>query len=179
MSTKAGEVQNYTLENACYFITITARKFIPLFRDEEVVRILFDSLEYLRHKDGLKVYAYVVMPNHIHLVVGCDSKAMNDIVGSFKSYTSRSIAEYLELNDEQRLKEIQKVAYKGQSYAIWQETFRSEVICDEAFLRQKVDYIHNNPVKGGLVESVDDWQHSSYAQLQGDNFVLGFKVDNF
>lgn len=175
--------KNYSLENACYFITITARKFIPLFTDETVVRILFDSLEFLRRNDGLKVYAYIVMPNHIHLVVGCDSKSINNMVGGFKSYTSRSIAEYLELNNAPLLKKFEKSAYKGQNYAIWQETFRSEIIYDEAFLRQKVDYIHNNPVKGGLVESADDWQYSSCRQFECDasfgNPVSGFKVDVF
>jgi REP element-mobilizing transposase RayT len=175
--------KNYTLENACYFITITVRKFVPLFQDGEVVRILFNSLEFLRHEHGLKVYAYVVMPNHIHLVAGCDAKIMNNMIGNFKSYTSRSIAEYLELNKSQLLRKFEKSAYKGQNYAIWQETFRSEVVFSEDFLKQKVDYIHNNPVKAGLVELVDDWQYSSYRQLEGDvlsgNAEFVFKVDAF
>jgi REP element-mobilizing transposase RayT len=175
--------KNYTLENACYFITITVRKFVPLFQDDEVVRILFDSLEFLRRSDGLKVYAYVVMSNHVHLLIGCDAKIMNNMIGSFKSHTSRSIAECLELNESQFLKEFEKSAYKGQNYAIWQETFRSEVVYSDDFLKQKVYYIHNNPVKGGMVESAGDWKYSSFGQLEegessGDvNF--GFKVDNF
>jgi len=173
--------KNYSLENACYFITVTARKFIPLFQGAEVVRILFDSLEFQRRNNGLKVYAYVVMPNHIHLVVGSDPKIMNNVIGCFKSYTSRSIAEYLDVNDAQLLKKLQNSAYKGQSYAVWQETFRSEVIYGEVFLKQKVDYIHNNPVKSGLVESADDWKYSSYRQLEGDalldNIIFEFELD--
>jgi hypothetical protein len=61
--------KNYNEEDCMYFVTTTLRKYTPLFLDDKIVNIIFDSLSFLRKNKGLKVYAYVVMPEHIHLVV--------------------------------------------------------------------------------------------------------------
>lgn len=171
--------KNHSLENACYFVTTTLRKFTPLFSDDKIVCIVFDSLEYLRQNQGLKVYAYVIMPNHIHLIVGCDSNDIITIVGNFKSYTSRDIAKYLKENKPELFERLKQLAYKGQNYGVWQKTFRSEVIYEESFMNQKLNYIYNNPVKRGLAKSPDGWKYSSYKQLEDDTIVSNgiFKID--
>jgi REP element-mobilizing transposase RayT len=173
--------KNHRLENAQYFIMTTLRKFIPLFTDDKVVSFIYDSLNYLRRNKGLKVYAYVIMPEHLHLVAGCGSDNINSLLGDFKSYTSRRIAEYIGVKDKALFDELQKAAYAGQKHAAWQETFRSEVIFETYFLKQKVDYIHNNPVRRGLVELPGDWKHSSYKCIEDDGVLddIVFKVDSF
>jgi REP element-mobilizing transposase RayT len=94
---------------------------------------------------------------------------MSVLIGDFKRFTSRQIAEYLQLESPLLFKKCKAFAYKGQNYAIWQETFRSEVIYREEFLRQKVDYIHMNPVRRGLVKNPDDWRYSSFNQMWEDD----------
>lgn len=218
--------KNYTKENCLYFVTTTLRKFIPLFLDDEVVKIVFSSLDFLRKNKGLKVYAYVIMPEHLHLVVDlfrcedtpkhqskcedatkyqprCDDATKHQpkcedtpeyqpmygdilerqkitvIFGDFKRFTSRQIAKYLQSKRPLLFEKCKTFAYKGQNYAIWQETFRSEVIYTKKFLRQKIDYLHMNPVRRGLVKNPEDWKNSSFNQLWKDDEVIesAFTVD--
>ena len=218
--------KNFNKENCMYFVTATLRKFNPLFLDAEVVKIIFNSLDFLRNNKGLKIYAYVIMPEHLHLVVSlfrCEDKPKHQIkcedtpkhqpacmdtlkhqleyedtteykpeydktpeyqpiygdipehrkitvlFGDFKRFTSRQIAKYLQSKSPVLFEKCKVSAYKGQNYAIWQETFRSEVIYKEEFLRQKVDYIHMNPVRRGLVKKPDEWENSSFNQIWKDD----------
>ena len=149
-------------------MTATLRNFTPLFLDKEIVSFVLRSLDYLRNNKGLKIYAYVVMPEHIHFIGSCKGK-ITTIVGDFKRFTSREIARYMEINNPMLFEKVKADAYKGQNYAIWQETFRSEVIYEKKFLEQKINYTHNNPVRRGLVANAGDWTYSSFNQIMSDN----------
>ena len=170
--------KNYNHENSLYFVTTTIRDFVPLFEDENIVSIILDSWMFLRLNKGLDLYAYVIMPEHVHFIAKSEQVKINTLVGDFKRFTSRQIAKYLEEDKADLFEKFKKAAYKGQNYAIWQETFRSEVVTGRKFLEQKINYIHNNPVKRGLVSCPGDWKLSSFRQLvdlQSDESV--FKVD--
>ena len=172
--------KNYQADNSYYFITTTLREFIPLFNDEKIVKIVLDSLEYLREHAALKLYAYVIMPEHLHLIAGIDKASITEVAGAMKSFTSREIAKYLRDKKTALFAKLKKAAYKNQNYAVWQETFRSEVIYEGKFLRQKLNYIHNNPVKRGLVEKPGDWKHSSFKQIESGIVREGeFIMDSF
>ena len=151
---------------------------MPLFEDENIVSIILDSWRYLRQDKGLNLYAYVIMPEHVHFIAKSEQVKINTIVGDFKRFTSRQIAKYLQEVDANLFERFRRAAYKGQNYAIWQETFRSEVVTGKKFLEQKINYIHNNPVKRGLVSCPGAWKLSSFGQitdLPSDEPV--FKVD--
>src|SRR3990170_204069 len=160
--------KNYNQENGCYFVTAALRNFTPLFDEREIVSIVFDSLNFLRRNKGLKIYAYVVMPEHVHLVASAGEASITTLIGDFKRFTSRNIAEWLRVNNPPLFEKLKADAYRGQNYAVWQETFRSEVIYERKFLVQKIDYIHNNPVRRGLVEEPGDWRYTSFNQMEGD-----------
>jgi len=165
--------KNLSQKNSCYFITATLRNFTPVFLDDRAVSIVFDSLDFIRANKGLKIYAYVVMPEHIHLMAGSDTQDISALIGGFKSFTSRKIAEMLATGNPARLNKLKKAAYNGQNHAVWQETFRSELVYGNKFFAEKTNYIHNNPVRRGLVECPADWKHSSFNQVERGEKLAG------
>ena len=78
-----------------HFITLTVLHWIPVFTRQETVNILLDSLRLLS-KEGLKVYAYVVLENHCHLVV--QSEALDRDISRYKSYTAKQMIQYFSNN---------------------------------------------------------------------------------
>ncbi|MFP4331769.1 MAG: transposase [Campylobacterales bacterium] len=70
-----------------HFLTLTVLHWIPLFTNKDSVQILLDSLKHLQQNDNLKIYAYVILENHLHLVASSDDIANS--MAKFKKYTAR------------------------------------------------------------------------------------------
>ena len=76
-----------------HFVTCTILHWIPIFTRKESVQIVLDCLEFLKEKDNLKIYAYVILENHLHLVVQSDDLAKT--MESFKKFSAKKILELL------------------------------------------------------------------------------------
>ena len=152
-----------------HFVTLTVLHWIPVFTRPDTVGILLDSLRYLSG-DGLKVYAWVVLENHCHFVL--QSKALDRDIARLKSWTAKRLIQYLaDHNVRQILEQLAfyKKAYKeDRGYQFWQEGVHPELIQGQAMMRQKVEYIHQNPVKRGYVDEAVHWRYSS-ARDYADN----------
>ncbi len=154
-----------------HFITCTVLHWIPVFTRPSTVDIVLESLRHLCN-EKLRLYAYVILENHLHLVV--QSQNLPRDIARFKSFTARQLIAYL---DENRVKPIleqlafYKKAHKGdRAYQFWQEGYHPELIQGEDMMRQKIDYIHHNPVKRGYVDRPEHWRYSSarnYAGIAG------------
>ena len=133
-----------------HFVMLTVLHWIPVFTRPETMKNLLESLKFLS-KDGLKVYAYVILENHCHFVL--QSNALDRDIARYKSYTAKQMIQYL---SEHKIKQIleqlafYKKAHKNdRAYQFWQEGVHPELIQGDEIMRQKVDYIHQNPVKRG------------------------------
>ena len=155
-----------------HFLTCTVLEWLPVFTRPEAARIILDSWSYLRLESGLKLYGYVILENHLHFVA-C-SRNLNRDLHRFKSYTARKILDHLqEIKHTGFLKHLQ--TFKDQhkidrEYQLWQEDSHPEMIMNEDMLRQKLDYIHANPIKRGYVDLPEHWRYSSarnYAWHEG------------
>ncbi|OHB85244.1 MAG: transposase [Planctomycetes bacterium RIFCSPHIGHO2_02_FULL_38_41] len=146
-----------------YFITSTIIEWIPVFTKREYFDIVVQSLSYCRQSKSLKLFAYVVMDNHVHLIASSDK--LSQIIRDFKSYTAREIIKTAKLDERKWLLnqfEYYKKKYKKDSeYQVWQEGFHPQMIMEEEVFRQKVEYIHHNPVKRGFVDQAEHWVYSS------------------
>ena len=137
-----------------HFLTCTVVDWLPLFSSPAVVDILYASWRFLQVHARLTLYAYVIMENHLHLIAS--SPDLSKEIGDFKSFTARQIIDYLK--DQQAGHVLQqlaqgKAAHKvDREYQVWQEGSHPQLIQDEAMMRQKIEYIHNNPVKRGYVD---------------------------
>ena len=159
---------------APYFITVTTVNWLPLFGNMEIARIVLDSLRFLMAKQRLILHAYVIMENHLHLVAG--SEDLSRVIGDFKSFTARKCIDYYKeqhidfvLDQLASLKMKTKV---DREYQFWQEGSHPQRIMDEAMLRQKIDYIHYNPVRRGYIDLAEQWRYSSARDYLGIPGVL-------
>ncbi|MGE4560644.1 MAG: transposase [Desulfobulbus sp.] len=164
----------YTIHEAQapHFLSCTVVNWLPLFSNPDLVDILLDSWRFLHSKGRLTLYAYVIMENHVHLIAGAEN--LRKEIGDFKSFTARRMIDlFKERKADHILQQLalQKAGFKtDRQYQLWQEGSHPQEIQDEAMMRQKVEYIHNNPVKRGYVDDPVHWRYSSarnYAGLPG------------
>ena len=80
-------------ENLPYFCTITVLDWTPVFIDARYIDTVIESLQFSRTKKGLQLFAYVIMPNHLHLIAAADD--LHAVIRDFKRFTSRTIHDRL------------------------------------------------------------------------------------
>ena len=155
-----------------YFLTCTIVGWLPVFTRPEAVQIIFDSWQFLQDHDRLRIYGYVILENHLHLVAS--SPDLSKEIGDFKSFTARKIIDFLEERKAQvLLKQLRfhKARHKtDRDYQVWQEGSHPQQIKDDAMMRQKLEYMHNNPLARGYIDEAVHWRYSSarnYAGAQG------------
>lgn len=155
-----------------YFITATTVKWMPLFSNPEIVSILLGSLKFLAESERITLFTYVIMENHLHLIAS--SADLSGEISKFKSFTARKCIDYyLESKNDFILDQLafHKLKHKtDRSYQFWQEGSHPQRIENAAVMKQKIDYIHANPVRRGYVELPEHWRYSSagsYAGIEG------------
>ena len=152
-----------------HFLTCTIVEWLPLFTRPEWVGILLDAWRYQQNEQGMQLFGYVILENHLHYVA--QAKDLGSCVRSFKSFTARRIVDHLERSNAERVLErlrFTKRAYKtDRVYQVWQKGTHAEVIWSEDVMRQELDYIHHNPVKRGYVDVGEHWRYSSARDYQG------------
>ncbi len=157
-----------------YFITSTIMNWIQIFNSESYYDLLFQNLVFYQSKYEMEIIAYVLMPEHFHLI--SKAKALGKAIQAFKSYTAKKIIEKLYIDKNYPvLDELRKLKLKykiDSEFQIWQEGAHPQEIQNNLILKQKTEYIHNNPVKRGLVDNQEDWEYSS-ARF----YLMGTKSD--
>jgi len=158
-----------TEPNNPHFLTCTVMEWLPVFTRPETVQILLDCWAYLREREGFRLYGYVVLENHLHFVA--QAERLDKCVNSFRSFTARRIIDHLEAHRVERLLarlRFAKRAHKvDREYQFWQEGVHAELVFSEALMREKLDYIHANPVKRGYVDEPEHWRYSSARNYAG------------
>ena len=154
-----------------HFLTCTVVNWLPLFASRRVIDIIVDALTFLREERQVRIFAYVIMENHLHLIAA--GEQLSHKIGCFKSYTARQIVDYLKerrAKDYLLLLKIGKLDYKkDQEFQVWQEGSHPQELASELIMEQKIEYIHNNPLERGYVEDPVHWMYSSarnYAELE-------------
>ena len=137
--------------------------------------LIIESLKFLRENGSLKIFAYVILENHLHMIVS--SEDLSNTMMRFKAYTARRIIDYAESNNNswllEQLKNEKKAFKVDRNYQLWQEGFHPQRIQSEEMLRQKILYIHSNPVRRGYVDDPTYWVYSSARNyLNNDHSVL-------
>ncbi len=84
-----------------YFVTFTVHQWVDVFSRKQYIEILIDSLKFCQTKKGSKIYAWVVMSNHVHLILRSDDNKLSDIIRDFKKYTSTKIVKAIQENKKE------------------------------------------------------------------------------
>jgi putative transposase len=155
-------------QKGVYFITCTVNQWVDVFTRKEYVKILLDSLRFCQKNKGLEIFSWVVMTNHIHLIIGTKQENLSDIIRDFKKYTSTKIvAAIRESKVESRKKWMLWLLKKEDGILFWQEGYHGEEITTPNFYKVKQDYIHNNPVTAGMVEKEGEYLYRSCGSIYG------------
>ncbi len=167
-------------ESALYFLTFTVVGWIDIFSRRIYRDVLIDSLDYARKKKGLLLHAYVIMTNHIHLLARAkEDYKLSAIVRDFKKFTSKRIYELLDNPEESRREWMKTIFLKAgylnkdnETFQLWKQDNHPVAVYSDYVINQKMNYIHNNPVKAGFVANPEDWIYSSARNYSSMDYVL-------
>ena len=143
------------------FITVTCLEWKPVLQDDRFKEIIISSLSFLSKDNRVTVYAFVIMQNHFHLIW----KIMNEhtreaVQRDFLRYTSQQILKVLR-NEQSPIQQDLVVNAKDRKRQVWERNSLSISLWSSKVLWQKINYIHQNPVKAGLCKYVEDYYYSS------------------
>ncbi|MBN2134323.1 MAG: transposase, partial [Acidobacteria bacterium] len=136
-----------SLKNQVYFTTLMVKGGHHIFDSSQKCEILIEAFQYYQVRRSLKIYAYVIMRNHLHLIAEADD--MIAFVRDFKKITSTRFKEYIKTNEPNTLKIFINDKNKFQ---FWKRGNMPKLVWTEKYFRQKKEYIENNPVRKGYVE---------------------------
>ena len=170
-------IKNKISEGYVYFLTMTIVNWIDVFTRPVYKHIIVDALKYNQENKGLVIYAWCLMSNHLHLIAEADEKHnMSDILRDFKKFTSKAIVKEIGENQEESRKKwmLSEFEFAGRyksnikNYIFWQDGNEAKEIHSNSFLEQKLEYIHENPVKAEIVENDYEYLYSSAKNYAGE-----------
>jgi putative transposase len=170
-------------QDKLYFVSFSTVYWLDVFIRNEYKEIVLDSLRDCQRDKGLEIYSWCIMTSHIHMIIGTHGEKMENIMGSFKTFTSRKIKESIKNNSTESRREwllwMMKQAGKKNSnnkdFQFWDQDNHPIELFDNEIMQQKLDYIHNNPVEAGFVSKGEDWLWSSAIDYAGGSGLLEIK----
>lgn len=160
-----------------YYVTFTVVEWLPVFIDETACKILTDSLNFCRKSKCLGVNAYVIMPTHAHAIlfdIEFNAERLKHTVDDMRKFTGRRLLDYSAKHLPKCFTgEFQRHAGNDRDRRFWQPTQHPVGIFSGRFWKQKMDYLHHNPCRKGLVSRPEDWWFSSarYWSVREENDV--------
>jgi putative transposase len=180
------EKEGYQIRNqqARHFLTFTVCGWIDLFTRKEYKDILIDSLKYCQKEKGLELNAFVIMSNHIHLIgKAIGNCTLSDIVRDFKKFTHKKMITIIDSEKEsRRLWMLHQFKYyasrhsRNEHYQIWTNDNHPEECFTEDFTFVKLNYLHQNPVRAGIVEDAEEYIYSSAANYMGRKGIINIDL---
>lgn len=153
--------------SGCIFLTVNAYKRLPIFREPALCEIFFRELNFYRQKYASRLYGYVLLPDHFHLLLDFSTdKRLADFLRDFKSAVGRSVVDWAKGHNRTKLLAQFQLATsprrtKDPSYCVLQPGSYARAVTSASMFRQKLEYIHANPVRECLVEKAIDYSYSS------------------
>jgi putative transposase len=152
-----------------HFVTFSCYHRRPLLTTDSARRTFELALERVRHTSRLHVYGYVIMPEHVHLLLSePDRGLLADALKSLKQGVSRRLLgapfkPSFGLSGDFKVSRDDDVSENSPQH-FWQKRYYDFNVRDYAQFLEKLRYIHRNPVKRGLCEHPEDWEWSSFRQ---------------
>ena len=165
-------------KDGAHFLTFQVVGWVDLFSRRDYRDVVIDSFKYCQQNKGLNLFAFVIMSNHIHLLAQSEVGDLSGFIRDFRRYTSKRFVEIMESGKESR-SEWMGMVFKyhaklkdNQTHQVWTHENHAEHIYSQKFIEQKVQYIHNNPVRSGIVVNPEDYLYSSARNYAGLESVI-------
>ncbi|MEO5562678.1 MAG: transposase [Chitinophagaceae bacterium] len=152
-----------------HFITFAVVECVDVFTRPLYKDILLDSIRHCQAKRDLFLHAWCLMTNHVHLIASAKNNDTSEILRDFKKFTSKKIVAAIENNPQESRREWMLPIFRkhgeensrNTNHQFWQQDNHPMECFGPAFTMQKLNYIHNNPVKAGIVDKAEEYLHSS------------------
>ena len=172
----------YRIRNSedVHFVTFTIVDWVDIFTRPVYKELIIESLKYCQQHKGLELYAFCLMTNHLHLLVAATPPInLSDIIRDFKKHTNKQIIKLIEQENESRREWIlyrfafhAKYKLRIKDYKVWKDGYHGIQCGSAEILMQKLDYIHNNPVRAGIVTEPQHYLYSSAANYAGNQGLV-------
>ncbi|HEY0348257.1 MAG TPA: transposase [Pyrinomonadaceae bacterium] len=168
-------------DDPCLFITAVGKDRLPIFQTQAIKSITVRAIDEARTSCGFLLFAYVIMPDHFHVVTDSPRKP-STVLQFIKGIVSRRVLSHLkDMKYEASLRKLEHDNWKrNHRYSLWQHDSDVFSIVSESTFMQKVNYIHQNPVRAGLVERAEDYRCSSariWKQCPNEDEPLKVDID--
>ena len=179
---------NYRITDSTrpHFLTLTLVEWVDLFSREKYKRILLDSLRFSVKEKGLVLYAYVIMSNHLHLIAkaGTDNLKLTDIIRDIKRFTANEIYKVLKSDNKESRRNWLKWIFESQgkrsssntNVKVWRHENHPVILDRNEIIDERLNYIHENPVRAGICYCAEDYVYSSAGYYAGRESVLDVEI---
>ena len=151
-----------------HFVTVITHQRIPLFRSAALCQRFFATVKAVKARFPFELYAYVLLPDHLHLLLRPNDGDISRLMQKIKSVAARTILGRLKGAQAQKtllaLRKV-KAGRRAHSYEVFQDSFRDLELWSPWMIRQKIDYIHKNPVNEQVAETVGSYPWSSWRAI--------------
>lgn len=180
--------EKYKINNpeGLYFTTMTIVNWIDLFERKELKHIIVDSLRFYQQQEKIIIFGWCLMSSHLHLIISSSpGYNLSDFFRDFKKYTSREIIKTINEINESRKEWLLKAFHTAgnklnriKNYKVWQDGNKPKELITNAFIDQKIEYVHNNPVEAEIVEEPHHYLYSSARDYAGIKGMLDIVIIN-
>jgi putative transposase len=152
-----------------FFVTLTVTNWIDVFTRRLYNDFIIENLAHCQQTKNLNIYAYVIMTNHIHMVANVADGELGNVLRDFKSFTSKKLVPLIANNLQESRRDwmLKSFEFAGkynpqnENHQFWQNGNHPVLLYSPAVIQQKIDYIHDNPVRAGFVGSAHEFWYSS------------------
>jgi REP element-mobilizing transposase RayT len=172
----------YQLANqgGAYYVTFQVVDWMDVFSRKMYRDIIIECIKFCRKEKGMELFAYVIMSNHIHLIMRSKHERISDLIRDFKKYTAKNIILEIENSGVEsrrdwmlyRMKFNAAQHVRNSKYQFWTHENHAIELLSITFIQQKLNYIHQNPVRAGIVEKPEHYLYSSASNYAGLESLL-------
>ena len=174
MSTRYKFAEKY----AIYFVTFAVVEWVDVFTRNDYRQIVVNSILYCCEHKGLLVHGWVLMTNHVHLLISLSDESGNtlsDVMRDMKKYTAMQLIKAIRENERESRREWMMRIFSNagrnnsnnKNYQFWQQDNHPLQISDMQKCGKALEYIHQNPVEAGIVDEPTGYVWSSARDYAG------------
>lgn len=169
-----------------YFVSFATVYWIDVFVRDLYFEEIVGSLDYCRKNKGMEIYAWCIMPSHVHLIFRAKDNNPSDVLRDFKRHTSKRMQLLILENVQESRREwilwmMERAGKKNsnvQGKQFWQQHNKPIGLWSGDVIEQKLQYIHQNPVVSGFVCEAEHWKYSSAIDYCGRRGLLDIDFVN-
>ena len=177
--------QGYAIRNqlGTFFLTFQVVFWMDVFTRQSYRDLVIDSFIYCRNNKDLKVHAYVIMSNHVHCILSSGRGDLSGAIRDLKRHTSKKITEVIIANEESRkiwmwhqMKFAASRHSRNEVYQLWTHDNHPLELTENYLIDQRLNYIHENPVRAVIVAKAEDYIYSSAANYCGEKGLMEIDI---